>query len=430
MRPMIRLAALFAAIIALATTVAEAQRAPPRRPRLAEGADTNDAALYFQLANERLERNPEQAAAAFYWAARLDPMSPLTLYGQYAATLILDPAKLNKYIQREPRFMTSREARGLDSLRFKAEMIDPFYHRWLDGNILVTYALTASRVQGDPFASGGQAMSSVQGSRNDASASGRARNEVNTSSTINRAEQYFEETDPYSRAGLYYGLNDLRDAIQYYSIALRTRNIDWIWADRARAFYELHNLDSAITNLQRALGAPRRTGVMDSDPDRHVYEDRGAWLYALGRVYEDKRDTAHARDAYERSFSENEQYYPSLIRLAALAVIQRDTAMAVGALRRVVEGPLTQYSALAISATILSQLGKHDIAAASMRRATQLEPYASAGYMMLGKALQATNDTPGAIAAYEKFLVLAPQDDAMRAFANQALTTLRAAPGQ
>jgi tetratricopeptide (TPR) repeat protein len=357
-------------------------------------------------------------------------MSPLALYGQYAATLMLDPGKLNKYIQREQRFMTSRETRGLDSLRFKAEMIDPFFHRWIEANILVTYALTASRVQGDPFAQNGQTMSSVQGSRNDNSASGQRQNEINTSSTINRAEQYFEETDPYSRGGLYYGLNDLREAIQYYTIALRTRNIDWIWADRARAFYEQHNLDSAITNLQRAIGAPRHSSVMDADPERHVYEDRGAWLYALGRAYEDKRDTARARDAYERSFSENEQYYPSLIRLAALAVIQRDTAMAVGALRRVVEGPLTQYSALAVSATILSQLGKHDIAAAAMLRATQLEPYASAGYMMLGKALQANNDPAGAVAAYEKFLVLAPHDDAMRNFATQALTTLRAAPGQ
>ena len=64
-----------AASLVSAAAPLHAQRAGdvPRRPRLAAAADTNDAGAYYRLGRERLERSPEEAAAAFYWASQIDP---------------------------------------------------------------------------------------------------------------------------------------------------------------------------------------------------------------------------------------------------------------------------------------------------------------------------------------------------------------------
>ena len=58
--------ALFAAAVFLAGP-ADAQRAP-RRPALPAAADTNDARAYYELGVRSMDRRPEVAADAFYWA--------------------------------------------------------------------------------------------------------------------------------------------------------------------------------------------------------------------------------------------------------------------------------------------------------------------------------------------------------------------------
>ncbi|MFI5281212.1 MAG: hypothetical protein ACHQU1_12015, partial [Gemmatimonadales bacterium] len=80
-----------------------AQQRAPRRPRLSGDADTNDAVSYAQLGTERLERNPGVAADAFWWAARLDPLSAQVWYGQYQARLARDPSRYVRYVLREER---------------------------------------------------------------------------------------------------------------------------------------------------------------------------------------------------------------------------------------------------------------------------------------------------------------------------------------
>src|SRR5712692_402598 len=98
-----RLAAMLAAAFAPVLITPARWQQPPRRPRLAAEADTNDAVSYYQLGVERLERNPDAAAAAFYWAARLDPLSAQAWYGQYVAQLAHSSSRLVHYVLREPR---------------------------------------------------------------------------------------------------------------------------------------------------------------------------------------------------------------------------------------------------------------------------------------------------------------------------------------
>lgn len=73
----------FASLLAAATlclTVAPLASAGaqkvPKRPKLFAGADTNSWYAYYQLGVQSLDKRPEQADAAFYWAMRLNPTVP------------------------------------------------------------------------------------------------------------------------------------------------------------------------------------------------------------------------------------------------------------------------------------------------------------------------------------------------------------------
>ena len=56
---------------------ADAQRGAgerePRRPKFTVVRDTNSAGAYYYHGLSVLDRDPQQAADAFYWASRLDP---------------------------------------------------------------------------------------------------------------------------------------------------------------------------------------------------------------------------------------------------------------------------------------------------------------------------------------------------------------------
>ena len=381
----------------LATT-AEAQRGP-RRPRLAADADTNDAVAYFQLGLAGVERNPDDAAAAFYWAARLDPSSPQTLYARSVALLLGDPQRLVRWVHRDERTLRLPAILAIDSLRFRAEMQDPFFHRGMDEALLVAYAKAA--VQRDPFV----IRSTTAGTTGIAAAT----------------EQYFEQEDPALRGLLYYSRNQLRDAQQYWAIASRARDVDFVWADRGRAFYELRQSDSAQAAYRNALRFSRRAEL---DP-HHMYESRAVWLYAIGRILEDRRDLAGARDSYEQAFAEDEGYYPAMLRLGLIALQTGDTVGAVGALARATTGPTVQFFALTTAATVLSQLHRTDRSVPMLRRATEVEPIAAGGWLLLGRELVNARDTTGAISAFERYLALAPRNDLSRASTAQVLAGLR-----
>lgn len=389
-----------------ALAAAAASQSPPRRPRLAAEADTNDARAYFQLGIERVERNPSQGADAFYWASRLDPSSPQTLYALAIARLLRDPGLLVRYRERDRRTLASPAARALDSLRFRAEMQDPFFHRGMDQIMLYAYARNAVRRE-EWF--------------------GRSE-DFGRSGLVQFIERFFEETDPYGRGQLYYSDHQLSQALQYWALALRSqRGQAWLIADRARAWAELGRLDSARVALDTAIHIAGRPGA---DLTGHVFESRAAWLYALGRIHEDRRDTAAASAAYHAAVEQDAAYYPAWFRLGALAILARDPPTAIQYLSRATSRPDVQFFALAAVATLYSQLGRGDSTVALLQRATQAEPWASAGWLMYAQALDAIRDSAQALPAYERYLALAPRHDAGAAAATRRVQQLRAAAGQ
>ena len=417
-----RLLLLLVAVLAAAPLAA--QRAP-RRPRLPATADTNDATAYFQLGLERIERDPAQADAAFYWAGRLDPLSPQTSYARHVAALLrMDQGRVVRYLNRDPRMLDDAAIRGIDSLRYRAEMQDPFVHRGMDELLLYTYVKAAART--DSWLGGPSGPENARSGVATGSSGA-------TSGVVAATERHLESGDPYLRGLLDYSRGQLRTALQYYAMALRSRSpnaqaaaavVDWVHAERGRAFAELRQLDSAQAALQEAIRW--RRGANDNS-ELQVFQSAAAWRYALGRVLEDRRDTAAARAVYQHAVDWDPMYYPALLRLAVIDLQQRDSAAALAKLGRVVGEPQVQFFALASAATIYSSMGRRAEAVAALRQATTLEPLASVGWHMLAQALVASQDSAGAVAAYEKFLALAPQNDRLRPTAERALAGLRGA---
>ena len=94
-----KILAMALAAAAACTVTARAQRvhAVPARPALWAGADTNSPGAYYMMGVQQLERDARTAAAAFFWAERLNPGLPDALYGRYVALLITDPHRLEQY---------------------------------------------------------------------------------------------------------------------------------------------------------------------------------------------------------------------------------------------------------------------------------------------------------------------------------------------
>ena len=110
----------FALVIALLAGAhgANAQKAKdePKRPRFPSGVDTNNAQVYYDFGLEKLERDPEQAADAFYWAMRINPTSADAYFARRCALLLSDRYRFQKYMDDDRRTLQSDEVNRIVSL--------------------------------------------------------------------------------------------------------------------------------------------------------------------------------------------------------------------------------------------------------------------------------------------------------------------------
>ncbi|HLM69632.1 MAG TPA: hypothetical protein VK358_18970, partial [Longimicrobium sp.] len=122
--------ALAAAAALVCATQAPAQSTRvhdvPRRPVLWAQADTNNANTYYLHGVNRIADRPAEAAAAFYWAARLQPGWAEPLYGRRMALLMADPDRLVRYMQDNRGTLRSPEIQAIDSLQLRALSLNPF----------------------------------------------------------------------------------------------------------------------------------------------------------------------------------------------------------------------------------------------------------------------------------------------------------------
>lgn len=130
------------ALVAASLPTVSAQ-SPPKRPHLAAGADTNDARAYYARGVDLLTQDAWTAAAAFYWATRLEPGWAEALYAQRVAGLMAQEPTLMGYLEGVRSVIESRQARRLDSLEYQAERLNPFFARDLDEQLYVGYLIAA-----------------------------------------------------------------------------------------------------------------------------------------------------------------------------------------------------------------------------------------------------------------------------------------------
>jgi len=124
---MSRALALVLAIVAVTPLPALAQK-EPRRPKLPASADSNSASAYHEFGLNNLRSRPDEALAAFHWAARMEPGWAEPLYAKRVAYHLSAPHRLADYLLRRG-YYRSKEVRAIDSLQNEALLRNPLLYR-------------------------------------------------------------------------------------------------------------------------------------------------------------------------------------------------------------------------------------------------------------------------------------------------------------
>ena len=389
------------AVSAAAPVAAQPGATAPPRPQLGADADTNDAAAYYAFGVSRLRQRPEEAAAAFYWAARLDPASPDAFYARRAALLMSDPYRLVKYQEGDRATIRSPDVRRIDSLQLRAMMLDPFFVRRHDD--VVAEAYLRELVTRDARQSGDQ---------------------VNEAALRFVIERYLHNAPAGHRAWINYAEQKFRDAVDDWAIALRRDSKDThLRAERARALYLLGSFDSARAEMARAIGDAR---AEDTTKTWYVYESKAQWEFSLGWIYERLGTARAAKEAYQRALMEDLTFYPAHLRLGTLALAVGDTAGALLEMARAVQARDDEYDAHLQYGFVLDAARRYDSAAAHFRRAGELEPFAATAQFLLARSLDAAGDAAGAAGAYDRCARLSKRDDRFGGMASRRAAALRA----
>lgn len=377
--------------VVLAAAPLHGQRAGevPRRPRLDAAADTNDARAYYRLGRERLERRPDEAAAAFYWASQIDPGWADPLYARHVALLMSEPRRLVRYWEGDRRTRTSAEVVAIDSLYFRALRIDPFVQRPFERELIRVLLMS---LLGADTPGADAALASFY-----------------TASLM-------ADMPPLLRARVMAGEGKALQALQAYDEALRdsrrrSETRRYIRHERGRLFGLLGNDSAALAELQMAIDL----GVEEEREELvRFYNSKAVLEHSRGMVLERAGDLDAAREAYSRALMEDLSYHPAHLRLGTLAVAAGDTATAVHEMALAVQAGADDPVARVVYASLLARLRRVDEAQVPLLAAVQAAPYWAEPWYLLG--LVRDWGAPGdAVEAYRNFMRRARRDDPRRA---------------
>jgi len=392
---------------AVPATGAPAVAAVPPRPALPPGSDTCDPFAYYRFGRSALDDHPAAAAAAFYWMQRLAPANPLGYYAERVALLMADKRLMRGYLEEDDRTLASDRVRQIDSLLVRAIMLDPFFARAEDENLLMAYLVLKIgndiRSQATPtqFVSDAEIRAYIQ-------------------------EWVEESADSTTRGWYAFARSEYRDAAAYWVPELRRHPRDThLRARRAQALFLAGDLDSARVELDTALADARRA---DAQRMRYAYDSKVLWEYERGRIRERQNDGAGARQAYEAALVEDISFYPAHIRLGYVAARAGDTATAITELERALQIRDDDFSARLYLGLLQSARGAYGPAAQELQRAAEVEPWVALTHYALADARRKGGDRDGAAAEYRRYLALAARTDPNLADARQRLVELAAPP--
>lgn len=405
MRRWTLLSALVVAL-ALVTQVASAQKdkKEPRRPKLPAGADTNSAQVYYDYGLEKLDRDPEQAADAFYWSMRLNPVAAEAYYARRTALLMSDPYRLRRYMTGDKRTIQSDEIKRIDSLYWYSRTINPFLYRKLD--LLLFRTFISNLVE--EYA---------------------RQNNVSANEVQYEVDRELMTGAPASfRAERAYSEGRFDDALGYFADAIKKEHDNGEYrAERGQLFFQLNQADSALAELTQALEEMRKSDKKDLV---YVYESKALMEHSIGLVQQRLGNNAAAKEAFGRALQEDLSYFPAHIQLGYMALEAKDTTTALSELDLAVQIRGDDPSLRYIYGYALEASGKHKEAEEQLRKSIDLDPVFASPYLALGHALDGEGKPGDAVGQYQAFLTHASQQDLRRAEAQQRITTLTAKSGQ
>lgn len=334
----------------------------PRRPRLPFASDTNSADAYEQWGRSLIAYAPDSAAAAFYWASRLDPWRPAPYYERGIALLMTHAERPQVGANMLPwamnKELSEAELSLVDSLNELAMLRDPFMERSLDG-----------------FLSGSPPPSMVNRMR-----------------------------DVAQRGYWEFSIGAYDSAVVHLGKALAKKpDFAGMRTVRAVAFYYLNQFDSTAAELEAVLS---RLEVRERKQTVLFYRSKAMMHYALAIALVQK-DDPRAREHFEAALVEDLSFYMARVRLAGLALERADTTAALASLAQAVElkndDPALQYFD-----GVLLRNRDRAAATAAFQRAVELAPEFAPPHLQLGVLAEVRGDTASAIAAYGRFIALSP----------------------
>ncbi len=382
----------------LAPTLAAQSRLGPveRRPKLAAGLDTNDASGYFALGARSLAERPDEAAAAFYWAARLDPSSAEALGGRRAALVMRRPQTLKLYMEGGRRARVSKELIAMDTMQLRALRIDPLYYRKYDHTMLMAYYRTELR-RDYPTASAPEIDGAIR--------------------------DYLTSGSDYMRGWVAYSEGRMAEALSNYELAMqKAKNKGYIRIERARVYTLQALLPAAIREFRLASEDLKK---LEADKEENVvfYNSSALVEHSMGVLYGRLGQVDSAKAALGRAITEDLSYFAAHLELGRIALAEKDTATAISDLGLAAElatdEPWVQY----LHGNTLLGAGRHAEAVTALRKAIELEPFHADSRFALAQALDKSGQRAEAAEAYTQYLAIAPRRDQQ----HRAMATERAA---
>jgi len=387
-RSPLRSALVFVLLAGGQVAYAQKPRNEPRRPKFPVGVDTNNAQVYYDFGLEKLERDPELAADAFYWASRINPAMADAYYARRCALLLIDRYQFQRYYQGDKRTIQSDEVKRIDSLYYYSLTINPFLYRKLDLRLFNAYIANFA----DDYA---------------------RRHNVSANEVQFEVQRWINDgASPSMRAWQAYGEARFDDALRYYADAIkRAKDKAEFRADRGRLFFQLNQADSALAELTQALEEMRK---IDKKDLVYVYTSKALFEHSIGLVQERLGNAAAAKEAFGRALQEDLSYFPAHVQLGYLALEARDTATALSEMDLAVQirgdDPTLRY----VYGYSLAVSGKYPDAEVQLRKAIELDPVFAAPYNQLGEVLDSEGKGGDALTQYRSFLALASQSDLRR----------------
>lgn len=391
------------AILACASAPLPAQRLgpPAERPRLRDVTDTNDAQAYYNQGLQQIETDPEAAAAAFYWAARINPAWGEAIYARRAALIMRDQFTMRKYFERSRNDRRNNDLLRIDSLQFRALMMSPFLFQRLDRTMFQKYLREEIR-RGSRMNGGREPMAT----------------EIDY-----WIQQWLSDAGPATRAWLAYADGNFRRALALYADALGDKRYRAnVHVERARIFGMQSETDSAVAEFNLALTELRKKDEKDLVI---FYDSKAQAEYSKAVLLEGAGNTAAAREAYSQALTEDLAYYPAHLRLGLLALGAKDTTTAMNELALAAQLAADEPHVRYVHGWVLGVSGHDAEAIAELKKAVELEPFYALPYLRMGQLYERMNKGPEAVTAYEAFLAHAAQTDMQREYAAGRLSEVK-----